>query len=230
MADLQVVVENQIWEVPHTIRMLPGVHLPARMLALRLDDHLALWSPVPMTAEVSDAIERIAPVRYIIAPNNYHHLYLRPAMERFPDAEVWAAPGLREKRSDLNLTNFLTIDAVMPFAAHLSTVPLDGQPLMQETVFLHVATRTAIVTDSVFNLGEVTGALSPLMFKVMGMRNGPCQSRIWRSILKDKPAMIRSLQAVLEHDFDRLIMAHGTIVESGGPMVLREAASWLLPE
>lgn len=227
-AALSPVVPDQIWEVDHEIRMLPGVILPARMLVLRLEgDALALWSPVRFGDEVTSAIDALGKVTTLIAPNDYHHLYLRPAMERWPDAETWAAPGLPAKRSTLQLDNLLGPDADPPFAGVLTPFFLEGSPSMQETVFLHRPTRTLIVTDSLFNLHRVRGFLSPVVFRLTGSIGRPAQSRIWRSTVKDREAMARCTVAVLEEDFDRIIMAHGDIIETGGKDVLRAAASWL---
>jgi len=225
---LHSIVADQLWDVPHVIRMMPGVHLPARMVVLRLPDGLALHSPVPLDDALTAAIRSLGPVRYIIAPNNYHHLYLRPAMERFPDAEVWAAPGLAHKRKGLNLSGLFGSDAAPPFSSEFAPIFLAGAPKMDETVFLHRPTRTLVVTDSLFNLMDgAPGLLSPLLFRLFGSWKTTAQSRIWRSIVKDRAAMAASTRAVLAADFDRLIMAHGVILETDGKAAYEQAARWL---
>lgn len=225
---LRATVPDQIWEVAHEIRMLPGVYLPARMLVLRLEaDSLALWSPVPFPDEVAEAIACLGQVRTIIAPNDFHHLYLRPAIARYPDAVVWAAPGLPAKRPSLPLHHLLGPEAEPPFREVLTPHFLHGSPRMQETAFVHRASRTLILTDSLFNLQEVRGWLSPLLFRLLGSLGAPAQSRLWRSTVTDREAMGRSFDALLQEDFDRIIMAHGTIIETNGKSVLRAAASWL---
>jgi len=225
---LWTIVPDQIWGLEHEIRMLPGVYLPARMLLIRLnEDSLALWSPVPMTDAHAAEIAAHGSVDVIIAPNNYHHLYLRPAMERYPDAEVWAAPGLPEKRSNLELPNVLTADAAPRWADALQPFFMDGAPRMQESVFVHHATRTLVVADALFNLQTTRGLMSPLMFRLLGSYGRPMQSRTWRSIVKDREAMRRSTRAVLDAEFERIIMAHGTVIDAFGHAVFQEATSWL---
>jgi len=225
---LNALVADQIWELAHDIRMLPGVLLPARMLVIRLEGgSLALWSPVPLDDHVVSAIRSLGEVTVIIAPNNYHHLYLRGAMEHFPHATVWAAPGLPAKRKDLAFLQTLGPGASPPWAAQLKPLFLAGAPKMDETVFLHRASRTLIVTDSVFNITQVRGPLSKTMFRLMGSFGGPAQGRIWRSVVADRAAMATSTRAVLAEDFDRLIMAHGDVINTGGRSVLQKAAAWL---
>lgn len=225
---LNTLVAGQIWERSHDIQMLPGVLLPARMLVVRLAGRsLALWSPVPLDDDAVSAIRALGDVTTILAPNNYHHLYLRGAMERFSEAMVWVAPGLPAKRKDLRLTHTLGPGASPPWAADLKPLFLAGAPRMDETVLLHHATSTLIVTDAVFNITQVRGPLSRTMFRLMGSYGRPVQSRVWRSVVTDRAAMAASTRAVLAEDFDRLIMAHGDVIDAGARAVFRDAASWL---
>jgi hypothetical protein len=46
-------------------------------------------------------------------------------------------------------------------------------------------------------------------------------------LIKDKRAMRESIDRILEWDFDRVIMAHGQVVERDGRDLLRAGYSWL---
>ncbi len=48
-------------------------------------------------------------------------------------------------------------------------------------------------------------------------------SRMMRSMIRDKAALRASLDRVLEWDFDRVIVTHGEVLESGGRDALRDA-------
>jgi len=87
-------------------RVLPGTPLwsierkDARGFSLRSvavelhDGGLAVVSPI-RTLE-TDAVAQLAelgPVRFLVAPNHYHHLGLAAWRERFPDARVVCAPA-----------------------------------------------------------------------------------------------------------------------------------------
>ncbi len=53
-------------------------------------------------------------------------------------------------------------------------------------------------------------------------RFGP--SRIFTSfVVKDRDAFRASIGALLEHDFDRVIMSHGRVLDTGGKDAVREA-------
>ena len=53
-----------------------GFHLPARMTALPVEGGVALISPIPLTPEIEADVAAMGVVRYLIAPNLLHHLYL----------------------------------------------------------------------------------------------------------------------------------------------------------
>jgi len=225
---LDVIVPNQIWSVSHEVKMLPGVYLPARMTVLRLDaGRLAIHSPVPINDDLAARLEALGKVEVLIAPNNYHHLYLPKTVTRYPSAEVWGAPGLTKKRPDVVFTSLLGPAAKPTWANSLTPFFLSGAPKMDETVFIHRATGTLVVTDSYFNLTNARTAMSRFMFRFVGALGKPGQSRIWRSVVKDKVAMGESTRALLQNDFDRLVMAHGEVLESGAKGAYERAASWL---
>jgi hypothetical protein len=226
---LTTLVSGELWEVAHVVRMGPGVALPARMTVARLEGGgIALHSPVPLTEGLIAALATLGPVRLIIAPNDFHHLYLPAAVAAFPGAEVWGSPGLAKKRPEVSFTGVLTPEARPAWATSLQPFFLAGAPAVSETAFVHGATRTLILTDALFNLQDgAPGWLSPMIFRLLGTWRRTCQSRLWRTFVKDRPAMRQSLESVLSADFDRVVMAHGRVIETGGQEALRRAAAWL---
>jgi hypothetical protein len=74
----------------------------------------------------------------------------------------------------------------------------------------------------------VTGWMSPVAFRLTGTWNKTSQSRLWRAVVKDREAMASSIREVLSQDFDRVIVAHGDVIERGGPRILADAARWLI--
>jgi hypothetical protein len=56
-------------------------------------------------------------------------------------------------------------------------------------------------------------------------RFGP--SRLLRFAIRDKAACRRSIDRILEWDFERVVVTHGEVLESGGREALRSAYAWL---
>ena len=91
-------VAPDIWLVDGPIIRFYGMPFPTRMVVVRLKDGgLWLHSPIDPDEDLLSALAELGPVRHLIAPNWIHYAYL-PAWQRlFPDAQTWAAPGVRER-------------------------------------------------------------------------------------------------------------------------------------
>ena len=66
-----------------------------------------VWSPIALTNELAGAVETIGPVGCIVSPNKLHHLFLPEWKDRWPDARLYAPPGLARKRS--SFTSLLSL-------------------------------------------------------------------------------------------------------------------------
>ena len=221
---------EHIWQARHDLKMPPpGVYFNCRMSVVRLQDGSVLvHSPVPIDEECAAQIRAIGPVSHLIAPSLFHHLFMPQARALFPDATLWGAPGLGEKRPDITFDATLTRDP-FPLSEELSLIFIEGVPSMNEVVFFHHPSRSLLVTDYIFNILHPTGALTPAMLTIMNANKKLAQSRLWRMICKDRQAFGQSAQAIMALPFERLIMAHGEVLE--GPDTharVRQALSWAL--
>ena len=79
-----------------------GFSYPTRMVLIKLSDgRLFVWSPVALSATFKRDIDTLGPVHFLISPNRLHHLFLADWKSAFPQARVYASPGLGKKRKDL---------------------------------------------------------------------------------------------------------------------------------
>jgi glyoxylase-like metal-dependent hydrolase (beta-lactamase superfamily II) len=206
-----------------------GLELGARSCVIRLGDGSALvHAPGPGTASLAREIEAIGPVRALIAPNLLHHMYLAECARAFPAARVFAAPGLREKLPELRVDEVLGEKPPEPWRGELDQLVVRGAPTMNEVVFLHRSSRTLLCLDLCFNVRRSKSLFTRLFMRANGAwdRFGP--SRLFRyTMLRDARAMRESVDRILAWDFDRVCVAHGDVLESGGREALRESFAWL---
>lgn len=215
-----------LWTLDHPARAL-GMPLGIRMTVVRLKDGgLWLHSPVPMTAADQHELEALGPVRYIVAPSLFHHLHARAAKERFPQARLLGAPGLPEKRKRLAFDGVLGSAPESGYAADLEQLLVAGMPRVNEVVFLHRPSRTLIVADFLFNVPEARGPWMWLYFTWTAKLGEPCQTLIFKMVIKDKAAYRATLRALRGWDFDRIVLSHGQVVPSGGKAALERAIAW----
>ena len=207
-----------------------GFPYPTRMALARLADGSAwVWSPVVLTAELEREVEAIGPVRHIVSPNALHHLFLSQWAERWPEARLHAPPGLARKKLGLRFAAELG-DAPDPaWAADIDQVIFRGSFAMEEVVFFHRASRTAIFGDLIqrFPESKATGWKGALM-RLDGLV-GPNGStpREWRaSFLRRAPARA-ARERVLGWQPERLLIAHGECARSGATEIVARALRWI---
>ncbi len=199
-----------LWCFEHDLYLPGGVHFPGRSCVVRLDDG-SLWihSPNPIDDALADQLAALGPVGHLVAPNKLHHLHLAAAIERYPNARVWGAPGLSAKRDDLHFDAELDDAAPSEWSGQIDQVVTRGAPWVNEVVFVHRRSRTLLLTDLVFNVQAPRGVMTRLVFWMAGASGKLAQSRLLKSQVKDRPAFAKSGDAVMGLDFDKVVMAHG---------------------
>lgn len=193
------------------------------MTVLRFGDELLLISPVARSPELGLALGELGEVRWVLAPNLFHHLHAGDWLGA--NTSLLAAPGLAEKRPDLDIHSSLDGDVELP--AGLKKHFLQCFPLASETVFLHEPTRTLVVTDILFNYGPDAPALTKMAMTLALGYPGVKSTTLERFFMKRDLARTE-LENVLSWDFSRILLAHGNVVAEDGPRLMRQAYSWLL--
>jgi len=207
-----------------------GFPYPTRMAVARLTDGCVwVWSPVALTEELADEVHAIGPVRHIVSPNKIHHLFLREWANRWPDARLYAPPGLARKKPGIHFDGELTDEPSPAWAADIDQVVFRGSFALEEVVFFHRASRTAIIGDLIQRHPEskMSGWKGMLMRLdgLVGERGST--PREWRaSFLRRGPARI-ALRKLLGWNAERLLIAHGECAETRATEIIKAALSWI---
>lgn len=199
-----------------------GLEVGARMTILQLEGGLLVHSPLQVKPA---SLEALGAPRWVLAPNLFHHLYVGGWMEA--GWEGWAAPGLPQKRQDLDFQGVIQ-PGQQPFGEEVEVLPLRCFPMANEVVLLHRPSRSLLVTDLVFNLPPT--APWPTRAAMRCLLGYPgCQTTLLERVAMRRDAARQELHQILSWDFDRVIMAHGQVIEAEGKAALRHAFRWLLP-
>ncbi len=189
--------------------------------------HGSLWvnSPVAVPHVVLDELNAIGSVRYLVAPTTLHLWRLREWHALYPHAQVWGPPMV--SRSSLRVDGVLGDDPPPAWAADIDQVLFKGNFVIEEAEFFHQRSRTLIMTDFLQNYPAQEGAfLGNLVKRMGGVLDGGVPSDI-RLTFTNRRLARRSLEKLLEWDFDRLILAHGACVERNAKAFVRGAFHWL---
>jgi hypothetical protein len=221
---------DELWVVKRPFQ-LPVVRaeVGTRMTIVRLaDGSLFLHSPVKLDQGLRGQLGELGEVRAIVAPSRVHHLFVGDYMAAYPQAKSYAAPALPERRRDIKFDAVLTDDAPDAWSGQLEQHVFKGAPVLNEVVFLHIASGTVIFTDLIFNLPVSARRGAPLFFWLLDATGkfGP-HRLIRRRAIRDRAAARRSVDRILRWDFDRVIMSHGAVLETGGKTRVGDAFAYL---
>lgn len=225
----EVLIElaRDLWVAPRPLRLAIG-DIGTRMTVLRLrGGELFLHSPVPLDAVTREALDRLGPTRWVIGPSKVHHLYLGDYVRAYPAAQLWGAPGLPEKRPDLHFHSVLDETSAGAWGGEILLHVFRGAPALNEVVFLHPSSRTLLLTDLAFNVRSAARNRARLFHWLVGATDRFGPHRLVRSMIRDRRAARRSLDAILGWDFDRIIVTHGEVLETGGRSCLEAAFAFL---
>lgn len=220
-------IAPEIWVAEHPLTLF-AVRVGARMTVIRLEDgSLWLCSPIPLDDAGAAELEQLGPVRHIVAPNLFHHLYAVAAKARWPSARLYGAPGLRAKLPALGVEEELGDTAPEAWRRQIDQHVMAGMPKVNEVVFFHRNSKTLVTTDLFFNLHDLDHWWSRTFLKLNDAYGRFGMSRFFRSNITDGAAARRSADRVLSWDFERVVMAHGDIVESDARDAVASAVSEL---
>ena len=94
--------------------------------------------------------------------------------------------------------------------------------MLNELAFLHASSRTLILTDLAFNVRQPTSFVTRIFLRINGALDKFGPSRLARAFfMKDHAAVRSGIERILTWDFDRVIVSHGDVLESGGPQAMR---------
>jgi hypothetical protein len=220
---------DELWIADGDRVHMLGIPFETRMCVIRLTDGgLWLHSPIAATDELIATIASFGPVKHIVAPNKFHHLFVRQWIEAFPYATAWAGPQLAE-RVQIRFDQDLGDTAEPCWAADLDQLIFAGSRVLPDMVFLHRRSRTLIVTD-IFQNHDA--AVDPWVSRTLKRINGIVAPdggvpRDWRLTVRDREAARAARDRMLGWDFDRLVIAHGRCIEYGAHAHLERAFAWL---
>jgi hypothetical protein len=207
-----------------------GFPYPTRMAVVRLTDgSLWVWSPIALTPDLERAVDAIGPVRHLVSPNKLHHLFMKEWVARWPDARMYAPPGLARRFPELRFDSELGDEADPAWANDIDQTIFRGSIAMEEVVFFHRPSRTALFCDLVQrHEPERMKGWRGMVMRLDGMvGEAGSAPREWRAtFLRRGPA--RAARAkVLAWQPERLLIAHGACVKGGATPVLERALAWI---
>jgi hypothetical protein len=230
-------IADGVWIVDSGPQAVMGLlQLPVRMTVIRLPSgDLWLHSPTRLTPGLKSALDALGPVRHLVAPNIAHWTHLKAWQEACPDATTSAAPELRDrapvKKEGLRLDRDLHGPAPPDWAGTLDQIVIPGAGGFREVAFLHIPTRTLLLTDLIVNLEAEKLPLATRLFATangMLAPDGKAPAYL-RLMLRMRGVEARdAVSRVIAWAPERVVIAHGRWFERDGAAAVRRGFRWLM--
>ncbi len=223
-------IAPELWIVEQPLRYL-GFETGRRMAVIRLaDGGLLIHSPARLSPELGAALDQLGEVRSVVPASELHgHLYMEQYRDAYPQAKIFAAPGLEAKRKDLRFDGLLSGVPEPEWRGELDQMAFEGWRRLNEIEFFHPKTRTLITGDLCCNFGSQWPLTTRLMAqgRIRQRLGPPTECRVL-GLFRDRAAVRRSLERILEWDFERILPGHGEIVHTGGKATFEKDFARLL--
>lgn len=207
-----------------------GFQYGARMTVIKLSSGV-LWihSPIELSSELKNELDELGNVVCVLSPTRFHYMHMQEFADAYPEAKYYAPPRLNINRlPKVKFTARLKSRPEPEWENDLKQLPIRGSALYDEVEFFHPSTRTLILTDLLFNIPSERGIITCAYAKALGVLDHPGPSPTFRLSMRNRNLAHETIQNIIDWDFDRVILAHGDIVESGGHEKFYNAFKWLL--
>ena len=211
-----------------------GFPYPTRTVIVKLDcGKLWVWSPIALTPALHAEIDTLGTVAHLVSPNKLHHLYLKDWKTAYPEAALRGPASTIQKRKDLQFQPALQNDAPAEWGGSIDLAWFHGSPFMDEIVFFHTPSSTAILADLSENFSARflhshwrwwQRPLARLDGITEGQGFAPLE---WRLSFLDRRPARAALCKMLGWQARRVVMAHGVWQRENGSAYLERVFRWL---
>ncbi|MDO3384627.1 DUF4336 domain-containing protein [Gilvimarinus sp. SDUM040013] len=229
--DIVKEISEDIWIVDGDAVPWFGMPYTTRTTIVRLENgDLWVHSPGKLSSELCSEIGILGPVKHLVSPNKIHHLFMEEWKAHYPEAILYASPGLKDKRPDIKFAENLEDYPNKYWEGEIDQIIFKGSSVMEEVVFYHRASQTLILTDLVENfhpdyfsgyqkvLAKITGIVSP---------NGKTPLDWRMSFLLGKSQARSCLETMISWSPRRIIISHGECIFNDAIDFIKKSFSWL---
>ncbi|MBZ9987640.1 DUF4336 domain-containing protein [Mesorhizobium sp. BH1-1-5] len=210
-----------------------GLKLPftTRMTVIRMSNgDLILHSPVEFSPGLHSALDKLGPIRFLVAPNSLHYWWIPDWKAQLRDVPVYAVPGLEKRAKRPIQVDQLLMDRQSPWPNEIDLLVVKGD-VLTEAVFFHRVSRTLILTDLIenFELNRIHSWFLRLLVHLSGAADpdGKAPIDMQLTFFRSSQALRKAVRQMIVWAPERIIFAHGRWYEKDGVKELRRAFRWV---
>ncbi|CAN5575793.1 hypothetical protein BH09VER1_BH09VER1_31710 [soil metagenome] len=205
---------DNLWMLRYPLKAL-GADLRRNVTLIRLaSGDIVIHSTGPFTAEDVDEISRLGRPAWLVDSMLRHDTFAREGRMAFPNLPYLAPSGF-SLEAECSTTPLLP--APIEWGDELLVLEVLGMPEFKEYLFFHPTSRTLIVADLAFNFGSHEPWWTELLLHAaIGSEHHPGMSKPFKAAIVDEVAFRDSMRRMLAWNFDRVVVGHGDVIETGG--------------
>ena len=214
-------LHENVFMLPGSIRMGPGLYMNRNMLILREDHQLTLINPVRMDEQGLASLEQMGEVKNIIRLGDFHGLDDEFYMDRY-QAQFWCQQG---QATYLTPLPNIVIDSDTSAPVNNAQFFIFKQAKYPEAALLLKEHKLLITTDAIqfYQDWHYFSFISKLAFRLMGFKLGLNIGGPWiKRVTPKNDTMLKDFQALMELDFDSLVAAHGSHLECEAKSLIQQ--------
>jgi Domain of unknown function (DUF4336) len=210
-----------------------SIPCPTRMTVLRLTDgSVWLHSPTKLTTSLTHTIAELGVVRFIVAPNTLHYAFVHEWKVAFPEATVYAVPGLAMRTKGKFPEHILLSETAPEVWSSVIRQVMVTSRTFSEVCFFHTQTKTLILTDLIGNFEAERVRSSTVRFLLRRSKcvhpYGSTSMDVRLGLLTRRRHVGAAAQQMIDWEPDRIILAHGRCYSSDAVNELKRSFRWAL--
>lgn len=215
-------IGDNVFMARGSIRMNALMRITRNMAIVRDGDALTLVNPVRLNDTELARLDALGTVRHILRTGCFHGIDDPFYMNRY-GAEFWSQAG-GTTYTEPPIDHVVTTGGELPFGgARVVCFEKTKQP---ECVVLIERERLLLTCDAIQHYGDYSFNNLParLLMPLIGFPKTTLLGPLWLKALTPEGASLADeFERLLELDFDRLLAAHGTLLDSGAHDAVRAA-------
>ncbi|KAH8806818.1 hypothetical protein DL96DRAFT_1473860 [Flagelloscypha sp. PMI_526] len=201
-----------------------------RSTAIRLENGSGVWvlASTPLTIDTKETLDAMGPVKWIMAGDMLHYMFVKEFATAYPDAKVIVVEGLVDKIKEQGVR----VDGAYGADPEGTTYGFEEEFesryfsgfANKDVAWMHKPSKTLVVADLVFNLpGTEQYSKSKESPKIPLLGGFKPAGHIHKTFTNHFQINEERCSCCGEWDFDRIIMCHGDVIETGGKEQWKQA-------
>ncbi len=216
-------IQPDVFMVRGEIKMNALMTITRNMAIVRHEGELTLVDPIRLSPGEEKQLEGLGSVKRLLRLGSMHGVDDPYYMERY-SAELWA-PGLSEAHPEPKPTLTWDESTPLPFP-DAQLFRFEGLHQPEGALLLRRGKGLLITCDGIQHYGDYSHNNLParIMMPIIGFPKTTIVGPMWVKMMTPKGGSLEGeFRRLLELDFDQLLSAHGTLLESGAHVACERA-------